>query len=49
MNEDYKKLTETVRRLNGLLQDPQPGLFMWQGMFHERLQELAEQLKDFGY
>lgn len=36
------ELKDRVARLNGLLQDPQPGLFSWHMAVHDLLKEITE-------
>ena len=42
LNPTFGELTEEVRKLNALLQDPQPGLFTW----HEFLKEQSTRVKN---
>jgi hypothetical protein len=44
-----KNLTEIVRKLNSLLQNPEPGLGMWNMFLNERLIDLSEELQKLGY
>lgn len=39
---ELKELTERVRKLNALLQDPHPGLSTWCGFYAEHMQAISE-------
>ena len=45
MSINIKELTEAVKKLNDLLQDPEPGLITWQAFLTERLIRLKEILE----
>lgn len=42
MNKTIDEYRELVRKLNGLLADPQPGLSSWSSMFGETMSRLVE-------
>jgi len=38
---DFEKLHESVKKLESLLSDPQPGLFTWNQLVEEKLEEIS--------
>ena len=41
-----EKLTESVRQLHGLLQDPEPGLFTWHECTRRKMREVRNLLNE---